>query len=141
MVSILSFDSRSLKILLNEKNDKFFQSDFPLFYKNKIQKNNNKKKFFYRSAIESALRNNQIRAIQCIIEYIVKNQDNWVSSYLFENNFVTLVERGVQVADLLKSQVFHYQFDFDEWPSTSIEAGKYMRPYNDSIFYLRKAYD
>lgn len=36
MVSILSFDSRSMKELLDEKNDSYFQSDFPMFYKNKI---------------------------------------------------------------------------------------------------------
>lgn len=36
MVSILSFDSRSMKELLDEKNEEYFQSDFPMFYKNKI---------------------------------------------------------------------------------------------------------
>lgn len=72
MVSILSFDSRSMRTLLSDKNKQFFQKEFPIFYKNKIQKTNNKQKYFYRSAIDSALRNNQIRAVGFIIDYIVK---------------------------------------------------------------------
>ena len=58
MVSILSFDSRSMKCLLDDINQEYFSSEFPLFYKNKIQKSNNAAKYFYRSAIDSALRNN-----------------------------------------------------------------------------------
>lgn len=108
MVSILSFDSRSMSQLLNDKNAKYFQSDFPLFYKNKIQKSNNKKKFFYRSAIDSALRNNQIRAVSCIIDYIVKYQNNYVSSFLFERSIEILITKGVEVADLFKSKIFYY---------------------------------
>ena len=58
MTSILSFDSRSMKYILDDEFAEFFNSDFPMFYKNKIVKTNNKDKFFYRSAIDSALRNN-----------------------------------------------------------------------------------
>jgi len=58
MVSILTFDSNSMKWLLDDQFSHFFDKDFPLFYKNKIQKKNNKKKFYFRSAIENALRNN-----------------------------------------------------------------------------------
>ena len=58
MVSILSFDSRPMEVLLDAKNEEFFQSDFPIFYKGKIQKSNNKDKYFYRSALDSALKNN-----------------------------------------------------------------------------------
>ena len=36
MVSILSFDSRCLKLLLTEDNVEYFSPEFPLFYKNKI---------------------------------------------------------------------------------------------------------
>jgi hypothetical protein len=63
MVSILSFDSRSMNSLLGEQNERYFQSDFPMFYKNKIKKNGVNNKYFYRSAIDSALKNNQIRAV------------------------------------------------------------------------------
>ena len=36
MVSILSFDSRSMEYLLKDDFSKHFSKDFPLFYKNKI---------------------------------------------------------------------------------------------------------
>lgn len=58
MVSILSFDSRCIKDLLGEENKDWFSPEYPLFYKNKIQKINNKEKFFYRSAIDMALESN-----------------------------------------------------------------------------------
>jgi len=103
MVSILSFDSRSMKQLLSDKNKSLFQADFPIFYKNKIQKSNNKDKYFYRSAIDSALKNNQIRAVQYIIEYICKYQNTYVSSYLFTRNIPTLIEKGIEVKGLFES--------------------------------------
>ena len=59
MVSILSFDSRSMAYLLSDDFEEFFDSRFPMFYKNKIQKgHSNEGRYFYRSAIDSALRNN-----------------------------------------------------------------------------------
>ena len=69
--------------ILDEKFVDFFDKDYPLFYKNKIQKTNNKDKYFYRSAIDNALRNNQISAISIMLDYIVKYQNNYVSSFLF----------------------------------------------------------
>jgi hypothetical protein len=83
IVSILAFDSRSMAYILDEKFVDFFDKDYPLFYKNKIQKTNNKDKYFYRSAIDNALRNNQISAISIMLDYIVKYQNNYVSSFLF----------------------------------------------------------
>ena len=59
MVSILSFDSRSMEYLLDDEFSKFFSKTYPLFYKNKIQKGaSSDNRFFYRSALESALRSN-----------------------------------------------------------------------------------
>ena len=62
MVSILSFDGRSMNYLLSDDFSHDFSKEFPIFYKNKIQKgsgkNNRDVKYFYRSAIDSALRNN-----------------------------------------------------------------------------------
>ena len=65
-----------------------------------------------------AIQNNQLTAASCILEYITKYQNNYVSSYLFEQNLITLMEKSVPLTDLLNSDVFVYQFDFDEWPST-----------------------
>ena len=56
MTSILSFDSRSMSALLQDRNKRYFNADFPIFYKNKTLKGVDK--YFYRSAIDSALRNN-----------------------------------------------------------------------------------
>lgn len=47
-----------MKEILDDKNEQHFQKEFPIFYKNKILKNLRTDRFFYRSAIDSALRNN-----------------------------------------------------------------------------------
>lgn len=59
---------------------------------------------------------------------------------MFIKNFPTLIEKGVEVADLLDSKVFQHDFDFDEWPGTHINDNEYLRPYNESIFSIRKHY-
>lgn len=38
MASILAFDSRSMEKLLSEEFEEFFDPTYPIFYKNKIQK-------------------------------------------------------------------------------------------------------
>jgi hypothetical protein len=86
------------------------------------------------------LRNNQVGACQIIIEYIVKYQNNYASSYLFTKNLPILTEKGIEINGLLKSNIFSFDFDYDEWPGTHTNDGKYLRPYNDSIFNIRKNY-
>jgi len=54
-----------------------------MFYKNKIIKTNNPNKYFYRSPINNALVNNQIIAVSYMIEYVVKYQNNYSTSFLF----------------------------------------------------------
>lgn len=52
MVSILSFDSRSMKALLKDDFSEFFDKEFPIFYKNKIQKGKiSDGKYYYQNAI------------------------------------------------------------------------------------------
>ena len=60
---------------------------------------------------------------------------------MFRKNFYTLLEKNVQVSDLLNSNIFCYTFDYDEWPSTHTIDDEVMRPYNGSIFELRFKYD
>lgn len=108
MVSILAFDSRSMEYILKEENEEFFDQNYPLFYKNKIPKTNNKDKFFYRSAIDNALRTNQVSAIASMIKYITKYQNNFCSSFLFISNFNELLEKGVELSGLVSSQVFRF---------------------------------
>lgn len=52
-----------------------------------------------------------------MIDHIIKHQNSYVHSYLFENNFILLMEMGIEVAELLDSYVFCYDFDFYEWPT------------------------
>lgn len=71
---------------------------------------------------------------------MVKYQNSYVTSFLFKNNFFELIEKGLYLADLFNSNIFCFQFDYDEWPSTHFDEETYLKPYNGSIFELRKAY-
>lgn len=138
MVSILSFDSRSMSSLLSESNSRFFTEEYPLIYKNKIFKR--KEKYFFRNAIDRALKANQIRAVSVMIDYIVKFQNSYVSSYLFNKNLPELLEKGIRVSHLFESQIFCYTFDLEEWPSSHMNKDHVMKPYNNSLFDLRQHY-
>jgi hypothetical protein len=61
---------------------------------------------------------------------------------LFEKNFLLLLEKGIVMKDLLASSIFSYQFSFDdaEWPQTHTNCKKMIRPYNGSIFEIRRNY-
>ena len=100
MTTILSFDSGSIGHLLSSDNEQYFDEKFPIIYKTKIQKKNNKKAYYFNSAIDYALKNNQIFALDLILKYIVKYQNNFVSSYLFKHNMPKLIEKGVKLHDL-----------------------------------------
>ena len=142
MVSILSFDTRSIQELLSSKNDKYFEIEYPIFFKNKIKKHNvnDEDVYFYRSAIDNAVRKNQVRAVSYMVDYIVKYQNSYISSFLFKKNFPVLLEKGIEVSSLLNSNIFCYSFDYDEWPSTHYHQESYIRAYNSSIFDLRYKY-
>ena len=71
---------------------------------------------------------------------MVKYQNNFVTSFLFRKNFFDLVEKGIPVQALLNSNIFCYNFDFDEWPSAHFDEETYYKPYNLSIFSLRNSY-
>lgn len=72
MVSMLSFDSRCIRLLLNhfagnaEENPK----KYPLFYKNRYVLDN--EEVVETTALDIALQNNQIRAANLIVDYIVR---------------------------------------------------------------------
>lgn len=90
--------------LLSDEFSKFFNDEFPIFYKNKIQKGKiTDGKYYYQNAIQNALKNNQVGACQIIIEYVVKYQNNYSSSYLFTKILPTLQEKGIEISNLLKS--------------------------------------
>ena len=108
IVSILAFDSRSMQYILDDQFKDYFDQEYPLFYKNKIQKSNKKDKHFYRSAIDNALRNNQVSAISIMINYIVQYQNNFVSSFLFVTNIQQLLEKGIKLSPLIHSNIFRF---------------------------------
>jgi hypothetical protein len=71
--SMLAFDSRSMTYLLGDQFSKYFTVTYPIFYQNKHNKGTMEKpKYFYRNAVDIALENNQYKAVQMIINYIIK---------------------------------------------------------------------
>lgn len=72
-----------MEYLLGSQNESLYDPKFPIIYKTKIPKKNNKNKYYYNSAIDNALKNNQVKAVILILDYIIKYQNNYVSSYLF----------------------------------------------------------
>jgi len=51
-----------------------------------------------------------------------------------------LLEKGIEVASLLDSNVFSFTFDYDDWPGSHTDQDTYLRGYNHSIFQLRYHY-
>lgn len=129
-----------MKHLLADSNACYFQKEFPLFFKNKLLKKNTNK-YFYRSPIRNALVNNQIGAIGHMINYMTKYQNNYVSSYLFEQNLTDLFEMGINLTPLLHSNIFSFNYEVDEWPSSHWENSRVIMPFNNSLFLLRDAYN
>ena len=116
MASILAFDSGSMASLLSSSNNKYFSEMFPIIYKNKIAKKDGKN-YYYTNAIDIALKNNQVMAVNLIINYIKQYQNNYISSYLFVKNMPIIIEKGIKINNLLKSKIFNVVFDYDDWPS------------------------
>ena len=104
MVSILAFDSRSMKSLLKDDFSDYFSLKYPIFYQNKINKGSVlKPKYFYRNAIDSGLKNFQYRAVEVIIDYICKYQNTFISSFLFSRNLPEILSKGIPCSKLFES--------------------------------------
>ena len=61
-----------------------------------------------QSGIDIALDNLQIKALDMMIAYVVKYQNTYVYSFLFEDNFMKIVDIGISVSDLINSDIFCY---------------------------------
>ena len=85
--------------------------------------------------------NNQVGAIEHILNYITKYQNNFVSSYLFESNLGKMIDLGINLTRLFDSKVFTFHYEVDEWPTTHWENTRVLASYNDSIFNLRNNYN
>jgi hypothetical protein len=94
LVSLLSFDSRSIQHLLKDENASYFDPKHPIIYKNKflhassVGKEN---KYYYRNAIETSVNNNQIFAAELLVSYISKYQNNVMSSFLLNKCLTRLI--------------------------------------------------
>lgn len=130
MLAYLAFDYRSIKSLLDTKNEEFFSKDFPLFYKDENQ----------QSALDVALDNNLNTSVSLMIEYLVKYQNSNVYSILFTKSLIKLINAGIPVFDLLNSQIMHLNFEFDTWQAESTQNDKVIVPYNESMLKLRYKY-
>lgn len=51
-----------------------------------------------------------------------------------------MLEKGIKIAELLQSDIFCHQFDFEDWPLIHSDDSYSIAPYNDSIFQLRGKY-
>ena len=94
----------------------------------------------YTNAFDIALKNDQVKSVGKLIEYIVKYQNNYVSSYLFHSNLGLLIGMNVNVYPLFESKVFIREFDFDAWPGVHYNDEECVRPYNESLFNMRDHY-
>lgn len=137
---MLSFDSGSMDALLNDSNDKYFDELYPIIYKNKITKKSGNG-VYLSSAIDNAIRANQVQGLNLIINYIIKFQNNFTSSFLFNKNFSVLMEQGIEVTALLNSKVFSVTFDYDDWPGNHPNDETCIRAYNGSYFDIRQMYE
>jgi hypothetical protein len=139
MTSILAFDSGSMAALLDPCNNKYFNALFPIIYKNKMSKKDGKN-VYYTNAIEISLKNNQVKGVGLIIDYIINFQNSYISSYLFSNALTIIIEKGIEVNKLLASKVFTVIIDYDDWPVNHYNDEKCIKCYNGSIFGLRNNY-
>jgi hypothetical protein len=103
LVSILSFDSRSIESLLDDSNKEFFRKDYPIFYK--LNDRGTDKRQYFKSAIDVALFNSQIQGLNKILDYIVTYQNSLMHSYLFEDNLIKMLTWDINVIPLLNSDI------------------------------------
>lgn len=60
---------------------------------------------------------------------------------MFNKNLPRIIEMGLEVTELLNSEVYKSSFDFDEWPGSHPNKEKAIRPFNGSFFQVRHAYE
>ena len=116
---MLSFDSQSVVILLDEKYKDHFDPDAPIFYRIKNNDVVRERNLCHLSAIDIALENNQIIALNLITNYMATYQDRYFYAVLFRDNFTNLLRSGISLKNFLDSDLVLHKFSFEEWPSTS----------------------
>ena len=137
MIQILSFDSRIVKALMESKFNDEFNRKYPIFYKMRHVINGRE---FNVSALDVALQNNQIRALNAIIAYIIEYQNSFAFYFLFDDIFLELLEKGISVNKLLESDMFCHSFEVDDYPLIHQDNNYMIKPFNGSIFQLKGTY-
>jgi hypothetical protein len=139
LIQILSFESRFIESLLRDilKNDSY-KSKQPLFYKMLHQKGGETQ---ILTPVEIALENNQVVGLNRMIEFIVKYQNSYAFSFLFENEIVQLINKGIKCYILFESEIFCHCFELEDWPVIHTDDNSSIQPYNDSKFSLEGKYN
>lgn len=75
-----------------------------------------------------------------MIQYIVKFQNHYCFSFLFEDLLIELLEKGIKCTALFESSLFCYHFEMEDWPSISLDDRSITVPYNGSKFQLKGKY-
>jgi hypothetical protein len=99
-----------------------------------MKQNNQNKDVSILNPIQIALDSNQIIALNQMIEYIVKYQNHYSFSFLFEQTLLELITKGIKVTALFSSSIFSYEFEMECWPPISIDSRSLIIPYNGSKF-------
>ena len=107
LVTYLIRQKKTVEYLLSKKNERYFSKMYPIFYKNRDG----------NSAIDIALRNNLMRPISLVINYIVEYQNSPVFCDLFYNNLLKLLPLSVPLTHVFESQIFLTTIDHSSWPS------------------------
>lgn len=56
---------------------------------------------------------------------------------MFDKIFPELFMKGINMVELLNSEIFNFSFDFDDWPSSHYNDSEVSKPYNGSVFDIR----
>ena len=51
-----------------------------------------------------------------------------------------IMEKGINVAEIVSSKVFNVQFDYDGWPVNHYNDDKVFKTFNGSYYHLRDKY-
>lgn len=146
LTTILSFNSKAVEYLLSNQHKQLFDTEYPVIYKTQIRKKlankprANQDVYYYNSAIDIAIKNEQARGLSTMIDYIINFQNSYISSYLFTKNLPKLIKMGIPVRKLFSSNIFSVAVDFDSWPSSHHDQTFVIKPYNQSFFKLRYNY-
>jgi len=65
---------------------------------------------------------------------MITYQNNLVSSFLFYRNLPLIFSKGVNVCELLSSNIFKFNIEEEDWPTSHTNPERVIMPYSGSIF-------